>query len=152
MAAHFPQTPRTVFVKEPMQSRPDAVTPRSIALIVATIVGMWLAYQLRSVFLVLVVALILAGTFNPLIEWLEWRGIRRFHALLLLFVALSSVAALVVFLTIPPIIEQVTQMVHDAPALRLRLIAFLGDRSVTVPLAHVVQNAEVAQPFARIEH
>ena len=135
-----------------MQSRPDAVTPRSIALIVATIVGMWLAYQLRSVFLVLVVALILAGTFNPLIEWMERRGLRRFHALLLLFVALSSVAALVVFLTIPPIIEQVTQMVHDAPALRLRLIAFLGDRSVTVPLAHVVQNAEVAQTFARIEH
>jgi predicted PurR-regulated permease PerM len=133
------------------QDRPDVITPRSIALIVATIVGMWLVYQLRTVGLVLLVALILAGTFNPLIERMEKRGIARMYALILLFVALSAIAALLLFLTLPPIIEQVTQMVHDAPALRTRLIAFLNERGVTVPLAHIVQNAGIEQTFARIE-
>ena len=133
------------------QDRPDVITPRSIALIVATIVGMWLVYQLRTVGLVLLVALILAGTFNPLIERMEKRGIARMYALILLFVALSAIAALLLFLTMPPIIEQVTQMVHDAPALQARLIAFLNERSVTVPLAHIAQNAGIDQTFARIE-
>jgi predicted PurR-regulated permease PerM len=138
-------------MKDLEQVRPDVITPRSIALIVATIVGMWLVYQLRTVGLVLLVALILAGTFNPLVEQMEKRGIARMYALILLFVALSAIAALLLFLTIPPVIEQVTQMVHDAPALRTRLIAFLNERGVTVPLAHIVQNAGIEQTFARIE-
>jgi predicted PurR-regulated permease PerM len=138
-------------MKDLKQDRPDVITPRSIALIVATIVGMWLVYQLRTVGLVLLVALILAGTFNPLVERMEKRGIARMYALILLFVALSAIAALLLFLTIPPVIEQVTQMVHDAPALRTRLIAFLNERSVTVPLAHIAQNAGIDQTFARIE-
>jgi predicted PurR-regulated permease PerM len=133
------------------QDRPDVITPKSIAMVVATIVGMWLVYQLRTVGLVLLVALILAGTFNPLIERMEKRGIARMYALILLFVALSAIAALLLFLTLPPIIEQVTQMVHDAPALRTRLIAFLNERGVTVPLAHIVQNSRIEQTFARIE-
>jgi predicted PurR-regulated permease PerM len=138
-------------MKDLKQDRPDVITPRSIALIVATIVGMWVVYQLRTVGLVLLVALILAGTFNPLVEQMEKRGIARMYALILLFLALSAIAALLLFLTIPPVIEQVTQMVHDAPALRTRLIAFLNERGVTVPLAHIVQNAGIEQTFARIE-
>jgi predicted PurR-regulated permease PerM len=133
------------------QDRPDVITPRSIALVVATVVGMWLVYRLRTVGLVLVVALILAGTFNPLIERMKTRGIARLYALILLFIGLSATAALLLFLTLPPIIEQVTQMVHDAPALRTRLIALLSERGVTVPLAHIVQNAGIEQTFARIE-
>ncbi len=43
------------------------ITPRSIAWILATIVGVWLFLQLRAVFLLLVVALVFAGTFNPLV-------------------------------------------------------------------------------------
>ena len=138
-------------MKEQTQPRPETVTPRAIALVVATVVGLWLAYQLRIVALVLLTALILAGTFNPLIEWMERRGLKRLWALIVLFLALGAVSALLIFLTVPPVIEQVTQMVHDAPALRTRLLAFLSERSVTMPLAHVVEHAEVDQTFARIE-
>jgi predicted PurR-regulated permease PerM len=139
-------------MKDHQLDRPDVISPRSIALVVATVAGLWLAYELRVVALVLLTALILAGTFNPLIEWMERRSIRRLYALILLFIALSSVAALLLFLTLPPVIEQVTQMVHDAPALRARLIAFLGERGATMPLAHIVQSAEIDQAFARAEH
>ena len=120
-------------------------------LILATIAGVWLAYQLWIVELILVMALILAGTFNPLIEWMEKRGLRRIYALVLFFVALSVVAALLLFLTIPPLIEQLTQMVQNAPATRTRLIALLSERSFTMPLAHVVQGAGLEQTFTHIE-
>jgi putative heme transporter len=139
-------------MKDHQPDRPDVISPRSVALVVATVAGLWLAYNLRVVVLVLLTALILAGTFNPLIEWMERRSIKRLYALILLFIALSSTAALLVFLTFPPVIEQVTQMVRDAPALRVRLVEFLGERSATVPLAHIVQSAEIDQAFARGEH
>jgi predicted PurR-regulated permease PerM len=127
------------------------IAPRSIVLILATIALLWLAYQLWTVELVLVVALILAGTFNPPIEWMERRGIRRIYALTLVFVALTVVAAFLLFLTIPPLIEQLTELVQNAPASRTRLIALLSQRSFTVPLAHVVQSAGLEQTFAAVQ-
>jgi predicted PurR-regulated permease PerM len=127
------------------------IAPRSIVLILATTALVFLAYKLWIVELILVMALILAGTFNPLVEWMEERGIRRAWALILLFVALSIISAFLLFLTIPPLIEQLTQMVQDAPATRTRLIALLGERSFTIPLARVVQSSGVEQTFARVQ-
>lgn len=127
------------------------ITPRSIALIVATVAGLWLAYELRVVGLLLLVALILAGTFNPLIEWMERRSMRRMTALILLFVVSCLVAAGFLFLTIPPLVDQLTRLMQDAPATRARLIAFLGERSITMPLAHAVRSAELEQTLTRLE-
>jgi predicted PurR-regulated permease PerM len=127
------------------------IAPRSIVLILATIALVFLAYHLWIVELILVMALILAGTFNPLIEWMEERGLRRVYALILLFVALSIVAAVLLFLTIPPLIEQITQMMQDAPATRTRLIALLSERGFTMPLAHIVEGAGLEQTFTRFE-
>jgi predicted PurR-regulated permease PerM len=140
-------------MKEP-QSDPSVVrieiAPRTVALMLATIAVVWLVFELRIVVLILVVALILAGTFNPVIESMERRGLKRLHALLLLFLSLVIVAGLVLFLTIPPLVEQLTTMVQNAPTLRARLLVWLGQRSITAPLAHVVRNAEIDQSLVKI--
>ena len=127
------------------------ITPRSIAWILATIVGVWLFLQLRAIVLLLVVALVFAGTFNPIVEWMERRGLKRIYALALLFVAMLLVTSLLIFLTVPPLIEQLAQIVRDAPGHRDQLIALLQQRDFTVPLARAVQNAGVEQSFARLE-
>jgi predicted PurR-regulated permease PerM len=127
------------------------IAPQAIALLLATVAGVWLAFELRIVVLMVVVALIVAGTLNPLVEWMEKRGIRRFYALILLIVALAACAAFLLFLTMPPLIEQLTQMMQSAPATRTRLIGFLSGHSVTMPLAHIVQGAGVEQTFGNIE-
>ena len=114
------------------------IAPRSIAWILATIVGVWLFLELRSLVVVLVVALVFAGTFNPLVEWMERHRIRRGYALALLFVGLVLVLALLLFLTIPPVVEQLAQLVRDAPRFREQLIVFLQQRDVTAPLARAV--------------
>jgi predicted PurR-regulated permease PerM len=128
------------------------IAPRSIAWILATIVGVWLFLQLRAIALLVVVALVFAGTFNPLVEWMERRGLKRVYALTLLSVALLLVTALLIFLTGPPLIEQLAQIVRDAPSHREQLIALLKQRDFTAPLARAVQNAGLADVFARVEH
>ncbi|HEV8410332.1 MAG TPA: AI-2E family transporter [Gemmatimonadaceae bacterium] len=127
------------------------ITPRSCALILATVAGVWLAYQLRLVALILLMALILAGTFNPMVEWMEARGIKRVPALILLLLALTACAALLLFLTFPPMIDQITEMVRTAPDTRTRLIALLNEHAMTVPLAHVLESAGLEETFARIK-
>ena len=128
------------------------ISPRSIAWILATIVGVWLFLQLRAIVVLLVVALVFAGTFNPLVEWLERRGIKRLYALTLLFVALLLATSLLIFLTVPPFFEQLAQIVRDAPHHREQLIALLGQRDFTAPLARALQHAGLEQTFTRIEN
>jgi len=127
------------------------ISPRSMAWILATIVGVWLFLQLWAIALLLVVALVFAGTFNPLVEWMERRGLKRIYALILLFLALLVITFLLIFLTVPPFIEQLAQIVRDAPRHREQLIALLQQRDFTAPLARAVQNAGLEQTFARIE-
>ena len=95
-------------------------------------------------------ALILAGTFNPVIEWMEAHGIKRLYAMIILFIALVVAAAPVAFLTLPPLIDQLTHMVQEAPATRRRLIVLLNDHSITGPFAHIVQNTGTTQSLARL--
>ncbi len=127
------------------------IAPRTIGWILATIAGVWLLRQLWVVGLLVVVALVFAGTFNPLVEWMEKRGLNRTLSLILLFFGSIVVASLLIFLTVPPLAEQLVQIVHGAPEQRAQLIALLEKRSFTLPLAHAVQNAGLEQMFARLE-
>ena len=128
------------------------IAPRTIAWLLATFAGVWLLRQLWVIGLLMVVALVFAGTFNPLVEWMEQRGLKRTFSLVLLFAGSVVVASLLIFLTVPPLGEQLAQIVHGAPAAREQLIALLEKSSLTVPLAHAVKNAGLEQTFARIEH
>lgn len=127
------------------------IAPRSIVWVVVTIAGVWLFLQLRVVALMLVVALVFAGTFNPLVEWMERRGLRRVWALTCLFVALLLLTALLIFLTVPPLVEQLARIVRDAPHHREQLVALLQQRELTAPLARAVQNARLEGAVASLE-
>jgi predicted PurR-regulated permease PerM len=141
-------------MKDPPQDKTVVrfeIAPRTIVLILFTVAGVWLLIQLWVVVLLVLVALVFAGTLNPVVEWMERRGLGRFLALLALLVGLVVLASLMVFLTVPPLLEQLTQIVRDAPARREQLIALLGSQSITAPFAHLVQNAGLDQTFARVE-
>jgi len=127
------------------------IAPRTIGWILATIAGVWLLRELWLVVLLVVFALVIAGTFNPLVEWMEKHGLKRTLALVLLFFGSIIVTSVLVFLTVPPLAEQLAEIVHGAPGTREQLIALLKKHSFTVPLAHAVQNAGLEQTFARLE-
>ncbi|HZR09210.1 MAG TPA: AI-2E family transporter [Myxococcales bacterium] len=141
-------------MKIPMQEKSVVrfeIAPGTIGLILAAIAGVWLLRELWVLGLLVVVALLFAGTVNPLLEWMESRGLKRTLSLILLFCASVLVASLLLFLTVPPLVEQLAEMVHGAPADREQLIALLSKQAFTLPLAHAVQNAGLEQTFARIE-
>ena len=127
------------------------IAPRSIVWVLATIVGLWLFLQLHAIVLLLVVALVFAGTFNPLVEWMERRGLKRIYALTLLFVGLLLVTTALIVFTVPPLLEQLAQIVRDAPRHRDQLIVLLQQREFTAPLARAVQNAGLEQGLVHLE-
>src|ERR1700733_9670235 len=99
------------------------IAPKTIFLVIGVIAGIWLLGELTTVLSVLTVALVLVGTFDPLVAWLERRGVKRGRALVLVFVVATLVLAAVVLLMVPPLFEQFVTLIEDAPKARERIIA-----------------------------
>ncbi len=102
------------------------IVPRTIALLLLAVAIAWLAWQLWTVILVIGVALVLVGTFDPLLTWFEHHGFRRGRALLLIFFAMTVLVAALLLLTLPPLVGQVLHILEDAPKERAHLIAWLS--------------------------
>src|SRR5688572_26943420 len=83
--------------------------------------GVWLLTRLWPILVMFIVALVLVGTLNPLVDLLGQHRLRRPWALLAIFLGLATVLTLVSLLTIPPLARQLSEIVDQAPALQSRL-------------------------------
>jgi len=117
------------------------VGPRTALWTLVTIASAWLFLRLWPVLVIMAVALMIVGTLRPLVTSLERRGIRRGVGILLIFLVSGIALALLLFLTIPSLVDQIGTMIEHAPAARDRLIVWLEDHKVTAPLADLVRGA-----------
>lgn len=127
------------------------IAPRTMIWIVGVLAGVWLIYQLWMVVLILVVALVFVGMLNPVIESMEARGLKRMTALILLLLSLGLAASLMIFLTVPPLLEQLAQIVQDLPAQRLRLISALGRNDITAPFGQALRSFDLKQTYEHLQ-
>jgi predicted PurR-regulated permease PerM len=71
--------------------------------------------RLTTVMTILVVALFLTLALNPIVESLTSRGVRRAGAVGIVFAGVLVVFTLLGLLVVPPVADQGTQLVEDAP-------------------------------------
>ncbi|MEO8706740.1 MAG: AI-2E family transporter [Kofleriaceae bacterium] len=124
------------------------VAPRTIFLILGIMVAVWLLGQLTAVLTVMTVALILVGTFDPVVGWLERRRIKRGRALVLVFVIASLALVGLVLLMIPPLLSQLLDLIATAPAERDRIVASLEGRAWAKPLVTAIKDIPVDSLFS----
>ncbi len=115
------------------------MTMITIVLIVA---GWWVMIRLYPVFLVLVAALTIVGTLGPAVQWFEARRLQRGFSIAIVFSALLVITLLIITLTIPELLAQVTSLVDQEPALRARLVARLARSPLTAPLAEALRTIQ----------
>jgi predicted PurR-regulated permease PerM len=115
------------------------ISPRTLLLILLAIAAVWLVIQLWTVFVVLLVALVLVGTFDPLVGWLERRGLKRGRALALIFLVVAVSLAAILLVTIPPLVAQLQHIVEDAPSERRKVISFLNQYRWASPFVKAIR-------------
>jgi predicted PurR-regulated permease PerM len=111
------------------------IPPATIIQLILVVAGLWLLIRLWPAVLVLVVALFIVGTLSPAVSWMEARRIRRGLGIALTFTLLFVVAMLVVTVTIPALVAQVSALVDQEPAYRERLVHYLAQFNLTAPFA-----------------
>jgi len=115
------------------------LSPSTIITIVLVVAGLWAITRLLPAVLVLVGALVIVGTLNPAIQWLEARRLRRGLSISIVFIMLLVITLLIVTLTVPELLAQVTSLIEKEPALRGRLVANLAGSRLTAPFAETVR-------------
>jgi predicted PurR-regulated permease PerM len=115
-------------------------TPKGL-LLTAVAVGLaWVAVKLAPVALVLVAALMLVGTLNPAVEWLEKRGWKRGLSIALVFTVTFVATLLLLVVTIPVLVDQLASLLKQEPSLRAKLADFLARSRVTASLAQSLRE------------
>jgi putative heme transporter len=107
---------------------------------VLVVAGLWMMIRLLPVLLVLVVALVIVGTLNPAVSWLEAHRVRRGWSIAIVFTTLLAITLLVVTLTVPEFLAQVSSLIEQEPALRARLVSRLAGSRLTAPLAETLRT------------
>src|SRR5664279_5753324 len=96
----------------PKENRPRVIriepSPGTIITLLLLIAGLWALNRLLAVVLVLMAALVIVGTISPAVRWLEERRMRRGMGIAIVFSALMAATVLIITLTIPSLLEQVT--------------------------------------------
>lgn len=116
---------------------------RSIFSVVAVAAGAWLVVQIWQIILLLVIALVLAGTVSPMVGWLQRRHVPRTAALgLVLLTSVTAIGGLGA-LVIPALVTQVAGLITSVPAIQNRLADYLAGLPA---LARGVVLVRTAQP------
>ena len=131
--------------RRPKRTLRIEIAPRTLLHIVAVVLGLALMVQLVPVILVLVTALMLVGTLNPAVEWLEAKKLHRYAALGVVFTTLLVVLLSLVVFTLPPFVTQVATLIHQEPALRARLVQFLASYPLTASLADGLKHIQYSE-------
>jgi putative heme transporter len=116
-----------------------AVTDRGILFALLLVAIAWIASLLGPVILASVGALILVGTLNPLVGFLEERKLGRTLSIVLVFLAMIGVLVSIGLLTVPALIVQIRQLIEGAPVMQHRLAERLGRSHLTLPMARAVE-------------
>ncbi len=91
----------------------------------------WVLFQIRSIILLLVIGIILAGAIEPLVFRLRRRGLSRGQSIMLVYVILIALVGLGIYLLVPPLIRQVSALNEAVPSIfeTLRQQALESDNS-----------------------
>jgi len=73
-------------------------------------------YLVRDILLLVLIALFVAVSLDPVVRWLTRRGMRRPTAVAIVFVVFLVLSGAFIWSIVPPIVDQGGKLVHDLPA------------------------------------
>lgn len=116
------------------------ISYRSIVAVALTMAGIWLLNLLLPIVVVIVVALILVGTLNPPIGWLQRHRLNRSLSIAIVFLSCGIALAGIGLITIPALIAQVSQVIGHLPETQKSVARMLESHHLTEPLANTIRT------------
>lgn len=91
------------------------ISSKNIFRIVLILLALLFLFLIREVILFLFIALVIVAALNPLVGWLQKRKIPRILSTLLIFLTGLGLLGIVIYLLVPPLIEQIGALAGNLP-------------------------------------
>src|SRR6185369_1678451 len=126
----FPEDPGANVSTRPPSVEARLVIPTItlVRVVLAVLFGLsvvWLSTSLSGVIVLVVVSVLIAVVLSELVEWLQKRGLKRAPAALISIAAVFLALALVLAITIPPLVKELNEFFGNLPriaeSLRMKL-------------------------------
>lgn len=91
------------------------LTTSSLVRIIVVLLLLYFAYLISDILVLLFTSLILTSAIDPLVDWMQKKGVPRAAGISIIYVILLGAIGVSVYLIIPPIITQFGQLAHDLP-------------------------------------
>lgn len=104
------------------QSLSINITVKSIALLLAAGLLVWIVTNFTSILLILFIAILLAVAITPAVSWFERERVPRVVAIVLIYVALFLALGVVVAIIVPVLIDEANQLSTNLPSITQALI------------------------------
>jgi predicted PurR-regulated permease PerM len=118
---------------------------RVVVLTFALLVTFWLLRLLGSLLAPFALALVVAYILDPLVDWLEARGLSRALAVAVLAVPLLSVLVLAAIFGVPALLHQAEEVIDRVPAAVERAIAWLETMRIRLQRIPLFRGAGVSR-------
>lgn len=98
-----------------MKSYKIEISTATIVKAIAIILGLWLAYYILDVLLMLFIVVLLAMALEPGVTRITNWGVPRSISILIVFILLIAAFGLAVYIIVPPLVVQVRELANNAP-------------------------------------
>jgi predicted PurR-regulated permease PerM len=118
----------------PKSAQTVTISYTSIIRVLVVFLAVFFVYLIRDALALLFVAVIFAAAVDPWVDWLQKKRIPRAISILLIYVILLAVFSLVIIMMIPPITEEIGQIVTNFPSYYEKIsvgVHSLQDRAVS---------------------
>lgn len=92
--------------------------------------ALWFLWLIRDIILLLLISLILASAMEPLVDYLHAKKVPRALSLVMVYLIFLGAAGLVIYLIIPPVVEQAKILQANLPQYSQALQTQFGDLNV----------------------
>lgn len=84
-------------------------------------------FAVREILLLMFVAIVIASGLDPLIDWLQKKRVPRAISSIILFLILIGLIALIVYLLVPPLVDQIQQLIDVLPGYMENLLEKISE-------------------------
>ncbi len=123
---------------------------RTLLAVAGAVLAGYILVQIWFILIIILMALVVAGTLLPSVRWLEERKVPSSLALAIVFLALLGGLALLGLATLPALYSQLMELVDKAPALQERLADYLAHNRLLAPLARTVKNEKATELMTHV--
>lgn len=98
-----------------MKTHRIEITTSTILKTIAIVLGLWLAYYILDVLILLFVVVMLTVALEPIVTKITLWGVPKVLSILIVFVVLIAIFGLAIYIVIPPLVEQIQSLANNAP-------------------------------------